>query len=253
MSIATDILRKAKLPTTLDSAEIRESIPAEIRRRSFFSATVSEARILSHLQDAASAYARGEISEATAREQMLHYLDQIGYQAEGGGIQDLTGRLRLNLIFDTNRKMAEGARMAAQDSPAEINRYPAWRLTRRGWRQVPRVDWMERWRSAGVSVGWDGAIEPDMVALKGSPIWQALGDGTGGYEDALGNPFPPFAFGSGLDWMDVSRDEAVALGLNPDDAKSIRPSLAPKDNEVNDAIKSLGKDFEKELYDELRA
>ena len=53
----------------------------------------------------------------------------------------------------------------------------------------------------------------DFVALKSSPIWQALGDGVGGFKDTLGNPYPPFAFGSGMGWTDVSADDAASLGL----------------------------------------
>jgi hypothetical protein len=52
-----------------------------------------------------------------------------------------------------------------------------------------------------------------MVALKDDPIWQALGDGDGGYDDTLGNPFAPFAFNSGYETLDVSRKESVSLGL----------------------------------------
>jgi hypothetical protein len=52
-----------------------------------------------------------------------------------------------------------------------------------------------------------------MVALKSSSVWQQLGDGAGGYEDALGNPFAPFAFDSGMDTDEVSRDDVGKLGL----------------------------------------
>jgi hypothetical protein len=46
-----------------------------------------------------------------------------------------------------------------------------------------------------------------MCALKTSPIWQALADGAGGFEDTLGSPYPPFAFGSGMAWVNVRRSE----------------------------------------------
>jgi hypothetical protein len=49
-----------------------------------------------------------------------------------------------------------------------------------------------------------------MVAAKNSPIWQFLGSA---WDDSLGNPYPPFAFNSGMDWLEVERDEAVALGV----------------------------------------
>ena len=48
-----------------------------------------------------------------------------------------------------------------------------------------------------------------MAALKSSGIWQVLGD----FPDGLGNPYPPFAFNSGMWTEEVSRDEAIQLGL----------------------------------------
>jgi len=57
-----------------------------------------------------------------------------------------------------------------------------------------------------------------MAALKSSGIWQALGDGAGGYLDTLGNPYPPFAFNSNMWTRELSRAEAVELGLiEPDE------------------------------------
>ena len=52
-----------------------------------------------------------------------------------------------------------------------------------------------------------------MIALKGAEVWQNLGDGEGGYEDTLGLPYPPFAFNSGMWVEDISREEAIGLGL----------------------------------------
>ena len=60
-----------------------------------------------------------------------------------------------------------------------------------------------------------------MVALKSSPIWQALGDGAGGFRDTLGNPYPPFAFGSSYAWVHVDRLEARELGLLDDTANRL--------------------------------
>jgi len=61
-----------------------------------------------------------------------------------------------------------------------------------------------------------------MVARKDSGIWQALGDGAGGFSDTLGNSYPPFAFGSGLGWDQLDRAESIRLG-----------AIAP--NEIPDA------------------
>ena len=51
-----------------------------------------------------------------------------------------------------------------------------------------------------------------MIALKSDPVWQTIGDSTL-FPDALGNPYPPFAFNSGMWVRDVSREDAIALGL----------------------------------------
>ncbi len=51
-----------------------------------------------------------------------------------------------------------------------------------------------------------------MIALKNDPIWSRLGS-SDLFEDGLDNPYPPFAFNSGMGVRDVARDEAEQLGL----------------------------------------
>ena len=140
---------------------------------------------------------------------------------------DLVDRMKFS--FDTMQQVASGAgRFLNQNlSPEALDEYPALELKRRFPREVPRgekvvkgelVDdeengWPARWEAAGGELTDDGR----MVALKSSGIWQALGDGDGGYEDTLGNPFPPFAFNSGFMTVEISRAEAEELGLiDPD-------------------------------------
>ena len=119
---------------------------------------------------------------------------------------------KLDFVMKTQRRMAQSLGQLAAQTPGQIARYPAWRLVRGGTRRVPRDDWEARWLAAGNASGWQGACRDDLVALKDSPIWNALGD-PGIFRDAIGNPFPPFAFGSGMTWQRVSRDEAAELGL----------------------------------------
>ena len=90
-----------------------------------------------------------------------------------------------------------------------------------------------------------------MAALKASPIWRELGNGAGGYRDTLGNPYPPFAFGSGLDWTPVGREEALAMDLHGDGKAPPKPTLTPGRKEIADALDRLGPDFAKDLMDEL--
>jgi hypothetical protein len=162
---------------------------------------VAAARHLApELQPIIEAYNAGEINLAEARERV----EQV-YAAN---------EPRIDLIVQTQRRMAQSlGQLTAGSTPGQLRRYPAWRLVRVATRMVPRVDWDRRWVAAGSAIGWQGACRDDYVALKGSPIWAALGQGSGGFRDAIGNPFPPFAFGSGMGWERVSRDEAKELGL----------------------------------------
>lgn len=157
--------------------------------------------------------------------------------AEKLGATDLAESGFIQRMISIATDVARGAgRFVAQNSdPDEVDAVPALALTRvydrdvprgfkRGpkgtWVPVPSDDWPSRWAAAGDEAGdddwlpWDGDSQDGRgVALKSSGIWQALGDGAGGYDDTLGNPFPPFAFNSGFDVDGVDRAEAESLGL----------------------------------------
>lgn len=239
---AAEILSKSILPTWMDSTEIRASIAAEIRQRSLFSAKMTSMGYLKTLQRVCAAYADGTINAADARLRLLQTLEGLGFDVSGqGGLRDPSSPRRLNLIIETQRKMAASvARLQAQ-TPDAREAYPAWRLERYGSRREPREDWPVRWYQAGQAVGWVGAHRSQMVALKSSPIWQALGEGAGGFRDTLGNPYPPFAYGSGLEWTDVSAEESERLGLGRYQlTEAERVSLAPSDAELRDAMAKTG-------------
>ncbi|MBQ6339180.1 MAG: hypothetical protein IJI36_08555 [Kiritimatiellae bacterium] len=130
-----------------------------------------------------------------------------------------------------SQMVANAARINAQDE-SSVYTVPAWELMRFGQRRVPR-DWAARWKAAGDAVGWVGASRDfgTLIALKDSPIWAALGNGAGGYKDTLGNPYPPFAFSSGMAWAGVDRRECIRLGLiGPHD----RPGVPQKVGAVMD-------------------
>ena len=251
---AADIMRiRDLLPTGLGSAEIREQFAADILRRSVVSARIEDLRHLATIRDVCADIVGGTINQATARERLLASLARMGHSPQdGAGIENPASIRRLDLIIDTQRQMAASAAKIAAETVSTLEEWPAVELTRFAGRAAPRADWMERWHAAGEVVGWQGASReaggyPDwrMVALKASPIWQALGDGVGGYRDTLGNPFPPFAYGSGLAWADVDREEAVRLGLIGDDEKApapARPDLSPTDAEIASAVSRLGFD-----------
>lgn len=264
-TVAQDILAKATLPTHLSSAEIQQQIAADIRRRAIFSARTTQAGYLQRLQKVLAQIASGRIDDATARATLLRHLDQAGYTPAtgfpgdaargvppGSGLTDLSSQRRLNLILRTNRLATASVAMLQADTPETTSLFPALKLERYMGRREPRQDWWQRWHSAGESVAWQGASTTAMIALKSSPIWQALGDGVGGYTDTLGNPYPPFAFGSGLAWTPVSAAEAESLGLTLEgEAALSRPSLTPGEKEIQDALHRLGPDFTQGLIAEL--
>ena len=249
-----DIIRlKELLPTSLGSDEIREQFAADILRRSVFSARMASANYLAKIREVCSALAAGEISAAKAREGLLNVLSQIGYDTtDDGKLENPVAEKRLNLILETQRQMAASVARLSLETEDTLDMYPAWELTRADKPDNPREDWPSRWNSAGESVGWEGArkgiyygsgVGIGFVALKSSPIWQALGDGVGGFRDTLGNPYPPFAFGSYMDWVDVDRETAERLGLLSSGARASKPefpSLSPDDTELLEAAKRVG-------------
>jgi 8-oxo-dGTP pyrophosphatase MutT (NUDIX family) len=142
---------------------------------------------------------------------------------------NIGGLMNMDFFNRIMREVTQGAgNFVAQNfDQTRLDEFPALELHRVYDREVPRGfkvgkggailpdpdnDWPSRWEAAGGEL-----VDGRMVALKSDPIWQALGDGDGGYEDTLGNPFAPFAFNSGFDTDEVSREDAVALGLMDDE------------------------------------
>ena len=248
---AEEIMRlKELLPTSLGSEEIREQIARDILARSIFSARMESAHYLKRLRDVCTEILTGEKDKASAIADLGSLLEQMGYSPlDGGGLANPASLRRLNLILDTQRQMATSVALLSEQTEATVWLYPAWELSRRETRRIPREDWPYRWQAAGDAVGWESALTlrgitgSRMIALKSSPIWAALGAGAGGYTDTLGNPYPPFAYGSGLDWDEVDRDECIALGLISADEDIAAPgsqSLSPGGKDIQEAIARYG-------------
>lgn len=233
---------KDLLPTSLGSEEIREQIAADILRRSVFSARMESARYLAQLREITAQIVAGEINQARARELLLGELSRMGHSPlDGGGITNPASITRLNLIVDTQRQMAASAANMMNETPGTLAAFPAYELVRMVGKQTPRPDWAQRWAAAGTACGFEGALQDRFMALKSSPIWQRLGDGEGGWRDTLGNPFPPFAFNSGMAWRDVPADEARRAGLVPPaEMEPQRPVLTPGERDIAEAAERLG-------------
>jgi hypothetical protein len=226
---------KAHFPTDLSSADLR-GFSSGLRMRSVFAARMTNATAVSKLDALITQGVKGEINKAQFVREMLMELRRLGYDpatgfpqdmasippAERGSIEDLSSEVRLRLMWDTNIQLAFNyGRQQAGNSDYARYWYPAWELVRIFSRHIPRGSpesksdgWDRRWTDAGESVEWAGVARgAGMVALKDSPIWQALGDGAGGYADTLGHSIPPFAFNSGLGWQPVDRARCVSLEL----------------------------------------
>ena len=242
-----DIQRlKDLLPTSLGSDELRSSVSADILRRSIFSARMASAPYLKRLQELCTAISAGEINQAEARKHLLSILGQMGHSpSDEGGISNPAAIRRLNLIIDTNRQMAASVSRLMTQTEGTINAYPAWELTRLVDKDAPRQDWMARWHLAGRACGFEGALYDRFIALKTSPIWAELGSGGGVFKDTLGNPYPPFAYNSGMAWVAVDRDTCVRLGLITADehltlGDAPKAELSPTDREIADAAARSG-------------
>jgi hypothetical protein len=189
------------LPTTLTSGELARLQPA-LLRRSMFSAKVSDFAHLDEIGTGISDVLSGQLDVATARLRIRQHLWRTGYQAppdKVGGLEDLASEARVNLQIDTNVAMMRGLGNYIQGQQEDIlDMYPAQRLVRVIDSKEKR-DWEKRWSDAG------GPESTGDVALKTDPVWVNL--------SRFRNPYPPFDYNSGMDVEDVSRREAMALGL----------------------------------------
>jgi hypothetical protein len=120
----------------------------------------------------------------------------------------------------TLSQIASGARqfVSRNSDPVRIDEFPALEFLKVYDREPPEKTWKTRWQAACAAANDDKAIKVftkthRMIALKSSSVWQQLGNGAGGYDDTLGNPFPPFVADSGFDVDEISRKEAQKLGL----------------------------------------
>jgi hypothetical protein len=146
----------------------------------------------------------------------------LGTPDKPNDLKNLAGARRLGIIWDMNVNSANGrARRASGLSKGALFAAPAQELVR-GRSAMKARDWKARWEAAGAQVGWEGALRTRFVALKTSPIWVEL--------SRFGTPWAPFDFGSGMILRNISRDQAVSLGLLKDD-EILEPDPDPAYND----------------------
>lgn len=243
-------------PTNMGSAEIRE-LDAAIRRQSVFSARTTDAQYLQSIGHVVDGLLQGEFNEATGRAMLQDVLDLLGYDpatgfpgdgleippAELGSLRDLSSERRVRLILDTQERMAAnyGRRREGMDDIARWQ-FPAYELVRIFDREEERGDWQRRFVMAGGEL-----VEGRMIARKDDPVWDSLGS-SAFFTDGLDNPYPPFAWGSGMGWRSVPREEAIALGV-------IAPDAMPEftDAEFADELEVNAAQFDDDFLSALEA
>jgi hypothetical protein len=196
--------------SALRSRDWQTYVPAELRNQAQFSSGVESIRVLDLVQDKLTKAVSGLTEEVkngraiVSRESFVADLKKLlaeeGLGTGDGGLTDISSARRLRLIYDTQMDRAHAfARHKAGQDPDLLAAFPAQELIRLESRKAPR-DWTARWQAAGGQI-----YQGRMIALKSSPVWAAI--------SRFGTAFPPFDFGSGMGVEDVSREEAVELGV----------------------------------------
>jgi len=199
---------KTEVPSWARTADW-DKLPAAIRRRSFFSAALEDARALS-----AERKSVADLLQTVSKDGKIYRRDtaitelQAMMQArgldtgDGNTLTNPAAEKRIKLVLDTNRAQAQGyARFKRSSSGGALLAFPAQELVRVRNSKVER-DWQDRWIAAGGKL-----TNGRMIALKTDAIW------TNPALNRFGTPYTPFDFNSGMGLKDISRREAIALGI----------------------------------------
>lgn len=240
---------------TIVTADLSSSqwadVPRGLRERALFSARVTNLQHAQELLDGVTSilnpqtvrradritpenpegYVTEGKNDATVRAEMKQLLQRLNYNPveKAGGIQDLGSDARINLQLRMNVESAQGFGQFLQgQSGGALDAFPAQELFRAEDREEPR-NWPTRWMQAGGQI-----FGGRMIALKNDPIWSAI--------SAFGNPYPPFDFNSGMWTRDVSREEAIELGLLGED-EVIEPVVADYNAGLEASVKNVNPDL----------
>lgn len=157
-----------------------------------------------------------KMETSDAIEALTPEIERLGYALNlSGAIDEWNSWEHLNSLLNEYAIMRDNAE--DWEGSLDSDLFPAHRLHL----PVPNKyddarNWVERFVAAAQSVNWEGCSKVGCAALNDSPVWEALGNGVGGYEDWLGNPFPPFAFASCVGVIGISADELHTYGLRTD-------------------------------------
>jgi len=230
---------KAAVGTTLDSQEL-QALGAAVRRRALVLARVNDAELVANFNRLANDILQGKKNRGAARSEIKRMARESG---------DHLSDARARLVLDTEVSMANGYGQWKQGQTRSIlAMWPAQEFRRSFRRQEPR-DWPARWAAAGGkfytsnTLGAPSYPQGHMIAAKDDPIWRAI--------NAFGNEWDPFDFNTGMRLHDVSRAEAVKLGV-------IQPDLViqPRTIDFNEDVPipgDLPETFQKALREALAA
>ncbi len=201
-----EFARKVEVPGWARTADWQD-VPAAIRRRSFFSAALEDARALSDERNAVAALLQTTSKDGKIYRRDTAILELQAMMKKRGldngnpdGLTNHASESRIKLVLDTNLAQAQGyARFKRSTSGGALLAFPAQELIRRRQSKEPR-DWTGIWQAKGGKL-YDGR----MIALKTDPVWVAI--------SRFGTPYPPFDFNSGMGVRDIIRNEAIALGV----------------------------------------
>lgn len=254
------------LPTTLGTEDLRR-LGGDVKRWGIFSAKIANAEALQEINDVVTEVVRGitpkdeetftvtqrdgttyekrkkplQLSIPDAKLKLRDKFRELGVTVENpakiGTIEDPESDARLQLIVSTQEELAQGyGRFIANQDPDLLDLWPCQELVRISPSLVQR-DWNERWARCGGKL-----FEGRMIALKNADIWDRLGD-SNTFPDALGNPYPPFAFNSGMDVEDVSRTEAEQLGV----IEKFTPAPQPRERALIEDVKASPARFDESI------
>jgi hypothetical protein len=261
------LLRRKAAPSTFNSADWQAVGPA-IRQRSFFSATVTSAKVLNRMRNMLldwqagttetvtnpttgaeeTVYREGGLAEFRERAGRLLVSEGLAEPSDfpDNRITNVVGNARLQLIFNTNTEQAQTFAdwQMRVTNPRTLNRWPAARFERRPGAVTPRprhVDAEGQVRRYDDFDFW---------------IYQNAAD-IGGFDV----PWGPFGFNSYMRQEPVSRKEAEALGLVrpgevlvPPDLTRFGVSLPSRLNSgVNATVDDLPPDLRREAVNTLVA
>ena len=254
------------LPTTLGTEDLRR-LGGDVKRWGIFSAKIANADALQEINDVVTEVVRGitpkdeetftvtqkdgttyekrkkplQLSIPDAKLRLRDKFRELGVTVENpakiGTIEDPESDARLQLIVTTQEELAQGyGRFIANQDPDLLDLWPCQELVRISPSLVQR-DWKERWARCGGHF-YDGR----MIALKNADIWDKLGD-SNTFPDALGNPYPPFAFNSGMDVRNVSREDAEQLGV----IEKFTPAPRPRERSLTEDVKASPARFDESI------